>query len=72
MSDDELRRAIKGSPMTRARVKRLRRNLAVAIGNCGDPCAAHVFDEPIDAPSARDPLVLEHISWARLRLASAR
>jgi epoxyqueuosine reductase len=71
MSDDDLRRAMKGSPMTRARVKRLRRNLAVAIGNCGDPGAARVFDEPIDAPSARDPLVLEHIRWARLRLAES-
>lgn len=68
MSDAELRRAIKGSPMTRARVKRLRRNLAVAIGNCGDPVAANVFDEPVDAPSTLDPLVREHINWARNRL----
>ena len=66
--DAELRRAIAGTPMTRARVTRLRRNLAVAIGNCGDPEAAAVFDEPVDAPSAQDPLVREHIDWARCRL----
>ena len=68
MSDDELRAAIKDTPMTRARVKRLRRNLAVAIGNCGDPSAAAVFDDHVDAPSILDPLVQEHIEWARERL----
>ncbi len=68
MSDDELRRAIKGSAMTRARVTRLRRNLATAIGNCGDPSAAAVFDESIDAASIDDPLVREHVEWARERL----
>jgi epoxyqueuosine reductase len=68
MTDDELRRAIRGTPMTRARVKRLRRNLAVAIGNCGDPGAATVFDQPVDAPSILEPLVQEHVEWARAKL----
>jgi epoxyqueuosine reductase len=72
MSDTELRRAIKGTAMTRARVTRLRRNLAVAIGNCGEPSAARVFSEPIDAPSASDPMVVEHIEWAKGRLSEAR
>ena len=35
-TDDELRALLKGSAMKRAGVKRLRRNLAVAIGNSGD------------------------------------
>src|SRR5688572_5252879 len=39
-SDDQLRALLKGSPMKRTGVKRLRRNLAVAIGNSGDPTAA--------------------------------
>jgi epoxyqueuosine reductase len=70
MPDAELRQSIKGTPMTRARVKRLRRNTAVAIGNCGDPSAAGVFDETIDAPSIADPLVQEHVAWARAKLAA--
>lgn len=68
MSDVELREAIKGTPMTRARVTRLRRNLAIAIGNCGDPEAAAVFDEEINSSSIEDPLVREHVEWARERL----
>ncbi len=72
MRDAELRQAITGTPMTRARVKRLRRNIAVAIGNCGDPSAAAVFDEPIDAPSIGDPLVQGHVTWARAKLAATR
>jgi epoxyqueuosine reductase len=64
LSDAELRRAIKGTPMTRARLRRLRRNVAIAIGNSGEPSAAAVFDEPIDAPSVADALVREHIEWA--------
>jgi epoxyqueuosine reductase len=72
MPDAEIRRAIKGTPMTRAGVRRLRRNVAVAIGNCGDPAAAAVFDEPIDAPSLDDPLVEEHVRWARAKLEATR
>ena len=34
-SDDELRTLLKGSPMKRAGVMRLRRNLAIALGNSG-------------------------------------
>jgi hypothetical protein len=31
-----------------------------------------VFDEPIDAPSAMDALVLEHVEWARAKLRHAQ
>ena len=37
-------RLLKGSAMKRAGVRRLRRNLAVAIGNCGDAAAAAALD----------------------------
>jgi epoxyqueuosine reductase len=62
-SDDELRALLKGSAMKRAGVRRLRRNLAVAIGNSGGEGAAQAL-EAHDAPTCHDPLVEEHIAWA--------
>jgi epoxyqueuosine reductase len=68
-TDDQLRALLKGSAMKRAGVRRLRRNLAVAIGNSGNPDATAVL-ESHDEPLCRDPLVEEHIAWAVGRLAS--
>jgi epoxyqueuosine reductase len=63
--DAELRALLKGSAMTRAKLVGLRRNLAVAIGNGGDPDALALLQEPsADRPSTQDPLVQEHITWA--------
>jgi epoxyqueuosine reductase len=62
-SDDELRVLLKGSAMKRAGVKRLRRNLAVAIGNAGDPSAVDALRTQPDATCA-EPLVAEHVAWA--------
>lgn len=62
-SDDELRVLLKGSAMKRAGVKRLRRNLAIAIGNAGDPAAVEALTSgPV--PTCSDPLVSEHVTWA--------
>jgi epoxyqueuosine reductase len=66
-TDDELRALLKGSAMKRAGVRRLRRNLAVAIGNSANPDAAVVL-ETHDEPLCRDPLVEEHVAWAVGRL----
>jgi epoxyqueuosine reductase len=66
-SDDELRALLKGSAMKRAGVRRLRRNLAVAIGNSGEPESAAALQES-DEPLARDPMVLEHVEWAVRKL----
>lgn len=64
-SDDELMRLVKGSAMTRAKLTGLRRNLAVAIGNDGDPDAVAALCTPNDErPTADDPVVREHIEWA--------
>ena len=66
--DSELRALIKGSAMTRAKLTGLRRNLAVAIGNSGDADARAALDaRREDQPSTADPMVREHIEWARLR-----
>ena len=66
-SDDELRQALKGSAMKRAGVRRLRRNLAVAIGNSGDAAAAAALTGHQE-PTCQDPLVTGHVDWAAARL----
>jgi epoxyqueuosine reductase len=66
-SDDELRALLKGSAMKRAGVTRLRRNIAVAVGNSGSTADAALL-EAHDAPSCRDPLVAEHVAWAAAKL----
>ena len=71
-SDADLRAAIRHGPMSRVRVKRLRRNVAVAMGNSGaDDAAAALEQDPSDADSLRDPLVAAHVAWARGRFRRA-
>jgi epoxyqueuosine reductase len=63
--DAELRSRLKGTAMTRAKLTGIRRNLAVAIGNSGDPDAlAALAESSSDRPSAADPMVRDHIGWA--------
>ena len=67
--DTELRRTIAGTPMTRAKVTGLRRNVAVALGASGDSTAAAVFDTGgEDRASVATPSVQHHVGWARARL----
>ena len=81
MTDDELRKMLKGSPMKRTGVKRLRRNLAVAIANSHDPAAHEALESSASSaaagadegrPSLSDPLVAEHVEWARQRIKGRR
>ena len=56
--------------MKRAGVRRLRRNLAVAIGNSGDPRGRRgARERSAEEPTCRDPLVAEHVAWAVEKLA---
>ncbi|MEI6667581.1 MAG: tRNA epoxyqueuosine(34) reductase QueG [Acidobacteriota bacterium] len=69
-SDQAIADAIEGTALTRRGVAGLRRNLAVALGNSADPASARALADPpseTDAPSLRDPVVAEHVVWARQR-----
>lgn len=66
-TDNDLSALLKGSAMKRAGVRRLRRNLAVSIGNSRDPEAAAALESCAE-DTAADPLVREHIGWALERL----
>ena len=61
--DADLRRSLKGSAMSRAGLKRLRRNIAVCAGATGDADALTALSS-VDEPSCGDPLVAEHVTWA--------
>ena len=68
-SDADWRRALKKSALQRAGVRRLRRNVAVALGNSQNPDALTALDNPPDdSPTCEDPLVTEHVTWARRAL----
>jgi epoxyqueuosine reductase len=61
--DADLRRALKGSAMSRAGVLGLRRNLAVCAGATGDATALEALRD-VDEPACDDPVVAEHVHWA--------
>jgi epoxyqueuosine reductase len=69
--DEELAELIAGTPVTRAGLRGLRRNLAVALGNSGDAAALEALtDAQPEDTTKRDPLVVEHVEWATQKLAS--
>ncbi len=53
-SDDDWRAVLKGSPMRRAKVAGLRRNVAVAIGNSGDADALAALDVAVPLPGTSE------------------
>ena len=61
--DAELRHSLKGSAMSRAGLKRFRRNVAVCAGASGDADALSALRD-ICEPACADPLVAEHVAWA--------
>jgi epoxyqueuosine reductase len=70
-SDAELASLIGGTAMTRAGVKGLRRNLAVALGNSQSESALEALEETATVPegdSRKDSAVAQHVEWAKEKL----
>jgi len=67
MTQENFSAAFKGSPMKRAKLRGLKRNAAVALGNIGTAEDADVLERALDDP---EPLVCEHAAWALGRLRS--
>jgi epoxyqueuosine reductase len=61
MSDEDFRTTFKGSPMKRAKLRGLKRNAAVVLGNVGVSTDVEVLARALDDP---EPLVREHAEWA--------
>jgi epoxyqueuosine reductase len=67
MSDEGFRAAFRGSPMKRAKLRGLKRNAAVVLGNVGDAEDADSLRRAVEDP---EPLVREHAAWALGRVRS--
>lgn len=65
LDEDGFRKRFRGTPVLRAKRHGLLRNVAVAIGNWGDPAARPSLER---ARHDSDPLVREHAEWALARL----
>ena len=65
MDQPEFSAAFKGSPMKRAKLRGLKRNAAVVLGNVGTTGDVDVLTRALDDP---EPLVREHAAWALARL----
>jgi epoxyqueuosine reductase len=65
MSQVEFSATFKGSPTKRAKLRGLKRNAAVVLGNVGTTEDTDVLARALDDP---DPLVREHAAWALGRL----
>ena len=60
MSEESFREAFAGSPMKRAKLRGLKRNAAVLLGNIGDETDRAALECVLD----NEPLVREHADWA--------
>ena len=61
LDDDAFFARYEGTPILRIRRRRLLRNVAVALGNSGDPRAIPALQKAL---SDEEPLIREHAAWA--------
>ena len=71
-TDEELAAFIGDTAMTRAGVRGLRRNLAVALGNSGNASALEALSGDRSDETTRDAIVVEHAHWAKRQLFISR
>ena len=65
MNEEQFREAFRGSPLKRAKYAGLKRNLAIAMGNSGNP----EFIPQLETMAADpDPVIAEHARWALKKL----
>jgi epoxyqueuosine reductase len=61
LDDEGFRARFKGSPIKRTKRRGLLRNVAVALGNWGNPAALPALERATRDP---EPLIREHAAWA--------
>jgi epoxyqueuosine reductase len=61
LGDNEFRARFRQTPLWRTKRRGLLRNVAVALGNWGDPQAMPALRQALDDP---EPLIREHVAWA--------
>ena len=68
MTQEEFSASFKGSPMKRAKLRGLKRNAAVVLGNVGTETRAENVDALNRALDDPETLVREHAAWALTRV----
>ena len=68
LSDDEFRVRFRRTPLWRAKRRGLLRNVAVALGNWGNPQAVPALRCALDDP---EPLIREHAAWALAQISNS-
>lgn len=68
LGEDEFRARFRGTPIYRTKRRGLVRNVAVALGNTGDPLAVPSL---VRALEDDDPIVRGHVAWALGRIGGA-
>jgi epoxyqueuosine reductase len=65
LTPQEFNRRFKNSPLQRSRRRGYLRNVAVALGNSGNPASIQALEDAMQDP---DPLVRTHAAWALQRI----
>ena len=65
ITEDQFRAVFRGSPVLRVKYSGFLRNVAIAMGNSGDPNFRPALER---LAASDDPLVAEHAAWALARV----